>query len=144
MISKAISRAYQTMVERKWSTIYWAIDLHGTCLKSNYKSTDFEFVNQECIDALRFISSLPETSIIIWSSCYDRDLDKVWAMFKDHGINPQYFNENTAVENTATGDFERKFYFSVLLDDKAGFDPDVDWKIVVDQVKEERKKFHLE
>jgi hypothetical protein len=32
----------------------------------------------------------------------------------------------------------------VLLDDKAGFDPDVDWKIVVDQVKEERKKFHLE
>jgi hypothetical protein len=87
---------------------------------------------------------LPETSIIIWSSCYDRDLDKVWAMFKEHGITPQYFNENTAVENTATGDFERKFYFSVLLDDKAGFDPDVDWKIVVDQVKEERKKFHLE
>jgi hypothetical protein len=143
MIQRAITRAYQTMADRNWNTIYWAIDLHGTCLKSNYKSTDFEFVNQECIDALRFISSLPETSIIIWSSCHDRDIDKVWTMFKEHGIIPHYFNENTAVENTATGNFSSKFYFSVLLDDKAGFNPETDWMLVKEQVEEERKKFRL-
>jgi hypothetical protein len=64
-------------------------------------------------------------------------------MFKEHGIMPQYFNENTAVENTATGNFSSKFYFSVLLDDKAGFNPETDWVLVKEQVEKERKKFHL-
>lgn len=42
---------------------------------------------------------------------------------RSRGISVHYANENPEVGNTATGNFDRKFYFSVVVDDKAGFDP---------------------
>ena len=127
MIHNAIARAYQTMKDRNWETIYWAIDLHGTCLKSNYQSYNFKFVNQDCIDTLKYLRSLPETKIIIWSSCYEKDYELVKQLFDEHGITIDFFNENPLVQSTRTGNFVDKFYFSILLDDKAGFSPETDW-----------------
>ena len=138
MIDKAIHRAYDTMHKRKWDKIYWAVDLHGTCLESNYKNSDFNFINEECIDTLRYLSSLPESVIIVWSACYDSDFEKVKALFNKHEINIHYFDENLSIQNTATGNFDQKFYFSVLLDDKAGFDPDTDWTKVRTSVTQSR------
>lgn len=42
--------------------------------------------------------------------------------------NVAYFNVNLDCQNTLTGDFTRKFYYDILLDDKAGFEPEKDWK----------------
>lgn len=124
---KAIERAYKIKEERNWDTIYWAIDLHGVCLKSNYTSHEFDWVNDNVIETLRLIQSLPESKIIIWTSCYDDDYQTISEFFGDIGISC-YINCNPEVENTDTGCFDDKFYFSVLLDDKAGFNPDVDWR----------------
>ena len=53
----------------------------------------------------------------------------------NHDIYSWEFNFNPAIENTKTSCFDDKFYFSVLLDDKAGFDPDTDWKLIYDYLK---------
>jgi hypothetical protein len=143
MIHKAIKRAYKTFHDRGWDKMYWAIDLHGTCLHSNYANKNFEFVNRECIDALRFISELPETVIIIWSSCYDSDFEEVKKLFESHDIKIDYLNKNPIVPNTSTGNFSDKFYFSVLLDDKAGFDPMTDWSLVKLYVNQERAAYGM-
>ena len=100
-------------------------------------------VNDECIEALQYISSLPETKIIIWSSAFEDDVKRVFELFEQHNITPHFFNENPLVENTSTGNFDKKFYFSLLLDDKAGFDPDVDWRMVKMFVNQERVKHGL-
>ena len=141
MIRKAITRAYQILEERNWDTIFWAVDLHGTCIKSNYDNSRFEFVCEPCVDTLNFLQTLPETKLIAWSSCFDEDFAKVRELFAENNIHFDFFNENPLVSNTQTGNFDSKFYFSILLDDKAGFDPHEDWEKIMQHVGEIRNNF---
>ena len=127
-IIKAIKRAYQIKKERNWDTIYWCIDLHGVCLKSNYKNGEYEWINVDALECLQLISSLSESKIILWSSCYKSDKVLIKKLFELNDIKVLSFNSNKEVQNTNTGNFNEKFYFSVILDDKAGFDPDIDWR----------------
>ena len=134
-IVKAIERAYSLLEERNWNTIYWAIDLHGTCIKANYVSGEYEWVNEEAKKCLQLISNLSESIIIIWSSCYEEEMYKLMTFFINDNILISFFNQNPYIQNTKTGCFDEKFYFSVLLDDKAGFDPDTDWKLIYNHLK---------
>ncbi len=132
MISKAINRAYRQADIRGYATIYWAIDLHGTCLRSNYEQGGYEFINDDARKALRKISDRPESKIILWSGCYPAEQADIIKFFTEHEIVVDFFNENPLEANTKFGDFSKKFYFSILLDDKAGFDPDCDWRNVME------------
>lgn len=132
-IKKAIKRAYEQLSEKNWNKIYWAIDMHGTCLKSNYKSGNyesgnFELINEDVINTLKLIQSLPESVLIMWTSAYTPDLVRLREFFELEGVSFDYSCENPKIRNTETGYFNKKFYFSILLDDKAGFDPDNDWR----------------
>lgn len=134
-IIKSIDRAYSLLQERNWDTIYWAIDLHGTCIKSNYISEEYEWINEDAKQCLQLISSLSETKLILWSSCYQEEFDTIDQWFMKNDIYFYCFNENYYISNTETGCFDEKFYFSILLDDKAGFDPDTDWKLIYEYLK---------
>lgn len=131
MLKNSIKNAYDLALQRKWNKIYWAIDLHGVCFVSNYKANTYEFINERVIAGLRTIASLAESRIILWSSCYTDEQIKIIELFNNNGIRVDYFNANPEVENTTTGDFSNKFYFSILLDDKAGFDPEKDWETII-------------
>ena len=134
-IVKSIKRAYSILLERNWDKVYWCIDLHGVCLKSTYNENDNVFYNDSALKTLQLISSLPESVIILWSSCHYDEQSRVRQLFNDNDINVKYFNENPEISNTLTGDFTNKFYFSILLDDKAGFDPDEDWELIYKYLK---------
>lgn len=126
-IQVAIDRAYSVAKQRKWDTIYWAVDLHGVCLKSNYENGSYEWINGLAQSGMRTIASRRESKIILWSSCHDDEKIEIKKWFEKQGIPIFGFNENPAEKDTVTGCFKEKFYFSVLLDDKAGFDPDQSW-----------------
>jgi len=130
MIYEAIIRAYKLMRERRWDTIYWAIDLHGVCMRSNYKTGEHEFLSQEAVDTLKMISDRPESKIILWSSVHEDQKVPIINMFEDRGIMIHHFNKNPYEVSTSVSCFDEKFYFSVLLDDKAGFNPEKDWMAV--------------
>lgn len=132
MILQAIERAYRVMQERNWDTIYWAVDLHGVCLKSNYENGGYSFINETAKKGLQAISARKENVIILWSSCHDHEKQAIIDFFNSNGILVDYFNENPDEANTKTGCFDQKFYFSVLLDDKAGFDPDEHWFDIIE------------
>lgn len=138
-ISRAIERAYSTAIERNWETIFWCVDLHGTVLKANYSNDSFEFYNEAVANHLREISQYPETKIILWSSIYEEDLSEVLELFETNGITVDYVNGNPEVPNTKTGNFEDKFYFSILVDDKAGFHP-TEWEECVTTTRHHRQK----
>lgn len=131
-IITAIDNAYRTARNRKWDTIYWAIDLHGVCLKSTYKDGAHEFYSKTAIKALQLISSLPESRIIIWTSTHESQYQQIRDLFWNNGCNVHYINENPEVPSTSLSSFNSKFYFSVLLDDKAGFDQDEDWERIIE------------
>ena len=137
-IIKSIERAYSLLQERSWDTIYWAIDLHGTCIKSDYVSGKYEWINEDAKNCMQLLNNLRDVNhdIIIWSSIYQEESEKVFRWMESEGIgNLIDFNNNGCEMNTRTGCFNKKFYFSVLLDDKAGFDPDTDWKLIYEYLK---------
>lgn len=128
-ILNAVARAYQVAKERNWDTVYWCVDLHGTVLDANYSSESFSFIDEQVVKALQMISILPETRLILWSSINQDDEVKIRELFSANDIVVHYVNENPEVASTATGAFDRKFYFSILIDDKAGFTPET-WPAV--------------
>ena len=129
-IVKAVAKAYAVMQARNWDTVYWAVDLHGVCLKSNYQTNTYEWINEAAKRALKVISSLPESKIILWSSVHETEMGNIVDFFNEEGIIIDDFNKNLREKNNDVSNFDEKFYFSVLLDDKAGFDPDTDWDAI--------------
>lgn len=135
MITKAIKRAYDLINTRSDDSIFWAIDLHGCVLKSNYHKSGYEFISDEAKQMLLSINKCPLSYIILYSSCYDEEKNDIIEFFISNGITVHYFNENPLCENTLYGCFDEKFYFSILLDDKAGFDYVEDCKLIIDFLK---------
>lgn len=134
-IIQAINRAYRTKKERNWDTIYWAIDLHGVCIKSNYERGDYQWINGDAYLGLLSISLRPESKIILWSSVYRDEQADIIKFFQKYGIRVDGFNTNPFEKSNEVSSFAQKFYFSVLLDDKAGFDPNTDWEKITDYMK---------
>lgn len=130
MITKAITTAYQKLKDRKWDTVYWAIDLHDTCLVANYETGGYAWINDSALNTLKLISSKPETKIILWSSVHDDEQQDIIKFFAEYGINVYSFNCNPRESSTTVSCFDSKFYFSILVDDKAGFDPSTDWDLI--------------
>lgn len=131
-VVELIKNAEKVAEDRNWDTIYWAIDLHGVCFKSNYENSKYLLQNQYVIEGLKKIKSDKRNKIIIWSSAFVPEQMKILNFFSEHGVTIDYFNYNPEIANTETGCFEQKFYMNIILDDKAGFDPNTDWKDIID------------
>lgn len=142
MISTAIERAYRKRFERTFGYIYLSVDIHDTIVQSTYKGIS-NLIYPKALVALKTITAFPEIKVILNSSCYVNDQNKYISMFSNHGIRIDYFNRNPEIENTETGCFDSKFYFDVLLDDKAGFDKDTDWEVVVSSILSCREQYKL-
>jgi hypothetical protein len=54
--------------------------------------------------------------------------------FESNGIRFTFINKNPHAKNTPRSIFEQKFYFSVLLDDRAGFEPISDWLAIKNEL----------
>ena len=122
MIHNAIRKAYEQFESRKWDSIYFALDIHGTVADSDYHNVSSALYDT-CIEPLQVISHLPEVKIILFSCCYEANYPAYFDLFAKNEIKITYFNENPDVQNTTTGCFDRKFYYNLIAEDKGGFDP---------------------
>ena len=139
-IKRAINQAFETKEKRGWDTIYWLVDVHGTIIKSTYnREEDFAETYDNCLWALGLLSKRKDCKIILWTSSYNDYVDRLIEWLKERNVTIDYFNENPECENTEAGDFSKKFYFNVIIDDKAGFDPENDWIEVVKALSEARR-----
>lgn len=135
MIGKAIERAFKKAKERKWNKLYFAFDIHDTIVKGNYdKNTidkNFYFIAKE---ALQYISSRGDIVMILYTCSHPEEVVKYAEFFKENNIHFHFYNENPLVTTSKSGlgNYEKKMYFDVLFEDKAGFDPEEDWEEVLD------------
>lgn len=128
MNKKHILKTFEKIKERNWDTLYWAIDIHDTCLEANYRKevlpTDF-FPGAK--EALQRLSKRNDCCLILFTCSHHDDVQKYLTFFETHGIIFKYVNENPEVPNTHLGAFDKKFYTNFYVDDKAGFDPSEHW-----------------
>jgi hypothetical protein len=122
-----IENAYRLARERGWDKAYWAIDIHGTMLKSDYKKdSDKEFYPM-AKETLQMLSNRPDVCLILYTCSYPDEIKAYIEFFKGHDIHFHYANENPEAANNKHGYFQAKPYFNILLEDKAGFSGDEDW-----------------
>jgi len=127
-VSIAFENALKNKFTRGWDTIYWCIDVHDTILKGKYESDqDYEFY-PGALKALKWISDQPDHRLIIWTCSYASEYDRLKDfLLKEHNIVLDYHNENPECGDTKIAEFTSKFYFNILVDDKAGFEAHKDW-----------------
>jgi len=136
MITRAIENCINNARGKHWEKVYWAFDIHGTILKPTFQkgvlSTEF-YPHAE--ETMRYISQRKNVVRILYTCSYPQEIVEYLKLFEDHKIHFDYVNENPDVCAGAYGHYDRKFYFNVLFEDKAGFDPLSDWKKVLDLLK---------
>jgi hypothetical protein len=140
---RGIENAYIKAVKRGFDKVYWAVDLHDTCLRATYAANEphtYEWINPYVKDALKRLAAHPETHIILWSSVHEDEKIHYLNFFAEAGIRVAGFNQNPFETGSESCGVTEKFYFSILVDDKAGFDHS-EWLHIPDFVDQIRKTY---
>ncbi len=137
-VLKAIKKFYDDKEKRGWDKGYFFFDLHGTVLKPNYTygNTPTEFYKYS-IETLQYLTKLPEVEMVIYTCSHPHEIAEYVELFKKNDIQFKYINENPEVETQLNGYgcYDKKPYMNVLFEDKAGFDPEVEWKEVLEYLQ---------
>ena len=128
MIETSIEFAYKRMKEKNWEKIYVLIDIHNTIFRpSHSEDKTYQWFNG-AKEALQFLTKNDKTCLILWTSSHNSSVDKYIKVFEENGIHFDYINENPEVDNNELGNFDKKLYFNIGIDDKFGFDAENgDW-----------------
>lgn len=127
-----VERAFKIKSERGWPTLYVAVDAHGTIIKSYNDCIEFY---PGSIEVLRWLTKREDFKVILWTSSYSKEITELLDFsYEKYGIVFDYVNQNPLEKNTNKANFSQKFYFNILLDDKAGFSPeDGDWFLIANE-----------
>jgi hypothetical protein len=128
MILKSVLTAYEEKKQRNWEMLYFAVDLHGTVIE-RYTGNEIK-VYPFAKEVLQKLSKIPDITLILFTSSYEKDLAPFFAWCLQNDIVFKHLNANPECKSNKTGDFSKKFYFNVLFDDRAGFEPETDWSIL--------------
>ncbi len=128
-----IERAFKFKEERGWKTIYVAVDLHGTLIRPYHDKIEFY---PGAVEVMKWFNSRPDFKVIIWTSSYTREILEFLAECDAQRIGFDFVNKNPLEKNSERACFDEKFYFNILLDDKAGFDPETDWALIKSTLQE--------
>ncbi len=138
MTIKAIDKAFRRMVDKRWEKTYWAIDLHETVIKPNWKVNDIPTSFYPMArETLQLISARQDIVTIMYTCSHPHEIRQYQELFAAHNIHFDYINENPEVANSGFGYYDKKPYFNVLLEDKAGFDAYEDWQQIFDYLQQQ-------
>ena len=135
-IVKAFDNAYERAKVKNWDYIYILVDMHGTIFTPSYlKEEKYEYYPY-AKEVLQLLSLYTDTKLILWTSTRPIDTVEYQKVFMNDDIYFDYVNENPEVERQPTDpeslDLNQKFYFNIGIDDKFGFEPETDWKLIYD------------
>lgn len=136
MIIRAIENCLRLAREKNWEKLYWAIDIHGTLLRPNFMrdqiSKEFYPFAKE---TMQLLTKRTDIVKILYTCSYPDEIKQYIKYFSENGIHFDYINSNPEIADGGYGYYQHKFYFNVLMDDKAGFDGDKDWQAIYHLLK---------
>lgn len=129
--------------KRGWDKTYWFFDIHGTILKPNYTygNTPKDFYPY-AKETLQYLSKLPDVCMILYTCSHPHEIEEYIKLFEENDIKFEYVNDNPEVVTDVNGYgcYDKKPYVNVLFEDKAGFDPETEWKLVLLLMREKYGK----
>jgi len=144
--TKYIHKMFLHSFSKEWYETYWVIDMHRTLIKPTYDLNDkslhyYPFV----LETMQILTDRDDIKTIMWTSSYPQEIKEYIKELYDVGIVFDNINENPDISsnNGNFGYYEKKFYFNVLIDDKAAFDPETDWEPIYNLFMEYKKNNFL-
>lgn len=124
-----IRKMFAYSFKKEWYKTYWAFDIHGVIFKPNYNKdlleADFYPWAKE---TLQILSDREDIVLIMFTASYPNEIEYYTQVFKTKNIHFQYINENPEIKTSESfGYYEKKWYFNLLFEDKAGFNAEKDW-----------------
>ena len=139
-IIKAFDSAFKRAQAKHWDYIYILIDVHGTIFWPSYFDKEKYEYYPYAKEVLQILSKDPKIKLILWTSSTTNSIVNYKIKMIYDKISFDYVNRNPEVERQSTDpsslDLSEKFYFNVGIDDKFGFEPETDWKLIYDYIKE--------
>ena len=139
-----IEKMFEHAEKKEWFETYWAIDIHGTVSVPDYrKDIDGEYSHAieyypYAKETLQLMSERDDIKMIMFTSSYPTEIEFYKKEFAKDNIVFDFVNFNTDISSAkgSFGYYEEKTYFNVLIDDKAGFKPEVVWRYLYKYFKE--------
>ena len=126
-----VDTAFKDAIRKAYDCIYIFVDLHSTLIVPNYSHTELpKELYPMGLETMQMLSNRKDCKLILYSCSYEKDLLKYFNYFSSLGIKFDYINENPEVTNSTYGNYSSKPFYNILLDDKAGFNPNTDWDIL--------------
>lgn len=120
-IVKAFDKAFLRKGKDEWDKIYITIDVHDTILMPKYGGVADTYCDH-AKEVLQYLTDRKDIVLIMWTCSTKKDCLIYFDMFIDNGIKFNYINDNPESDKFNWGDYSKKMYTNVLLDDKAGFE----------------------
>jgi hypothetical protein len=143
ILNAIIKNHFEYKEKRGWDKTYWFFDIHGTILKPNYTygNTPKDFYPY-AKETLQFLSKLPDICMILYTCSHPHEIEEYIKLFEENDIKFQYVNDNPEIVTDVNGYgcYDKKPYVNVLFEDKAGFDPETEWKLVLFLMREKYGK----
>lgn len=125
MIINTFIKEFEKARKRNWKYIYAFIDLHETCVKPNYQvgniTTEFYPFAKEALQAM---SKREDLILVMWTCSHPEEIKQYLEYFAAQDIVFKFVNENPEVvtDKLSHGNYDKKPYCNILIDDKAGFE----------------------
>lgn len=124
-------RAFEAMERKGWDNITVAVDLHDTVFKSTYSEEVSEEFYPYAKETLQLMSEHPQIKMYMFTCTPSKIRRKYRKFLLENNIvmstHPKDVMNSMRIKENAFQAYDTKPYYNVLLDDKAGFDPDQDW-----------------
>jgi hypothetical protein len=138
-----IKKMFKYAEERHWYETYWAFDIHGTISKPDYRKSEKKIIYYPYAkETLQLMSKRKDIIMFLFTSSYPDEVKIYEDIFLKDDIVFNYTNENPDISDAkgSFGYYEQKPYFNVFLEDKAGFNPERNWKFLYDYFKNTKYK----
>lgn len=130
-----LEKSFNQLTRRKWDKIYVAVDIHETVMEPTWSDTLSHKFYEDSIETLRLLSDRKDVCLILWTSSNKANAQSYFDILKVEGVKMDYINENPEVTDKHYADYASKFYVNLILDDKAGFIPSLDWRAIKGYLK---------
>ena len=132
-----LKRTFALKPQRGWDTLYVLVDVHGTIIPGSWHTkNNFRFIHPDCKEVLQWMGRRKDFRLIMWTSSTDDEIIELLQWLHEQGIDFDYHNGNPEVRDTEYASFDAKPYFNICIDDKAGFEPEVDWTALKKELTE--------
>lgn len=121
-----LKKTFADYKAKGWDRIFVLVDVHGTIIPSG-SHDEFRFITEDAKEVLKWFSDRSEVRLILWTSSYMTEYSRVCNWLREYGIIVDYVNQNPEAKDTARACFAQKPYYNIVIDDRAGFEPETDW-----------------